>query len=320
MNKQMNELRIYSNMSSESSSDEITSLKSSIVHLQHDLDEAHRELSILKSTEINSSRCFKDMYDDQQQKLKEALHTLERIKVEKAALIGENQELRQLLESTQNTLLSLHSKQLRIEHHASPPFKFQEQKRALDKSINRKEESSGLHSLVENKLVQLKRFSVVKENGGSDTNQTVPFDHDTESRSSSNNVIATTQSDVVKSYPNGSSRDTMDEHSECSVTEANQERSHEQNQADISCNESKNDTSIQMKINMIETQTTNVDEEILKGHGEVSINRDTTEYKILETEAELRLSPIDMDKDSDRQSIQYDDSYHSDFDSESFTL
>jgi hypothetical protein len=71
-----------------------------------------------------------------------------------------------------------------------------------------------------------------------------------------------------------------------------------------------------MEINRIETQASNVDEEILKDHGDVSTNCDTTEYKILETEAELRLSPIGMDKDSDRQSIHYDDSYHSDFDSE----
>jgi hypothetical protein len=123
------------------------------------LDEAHREISLLKSSGKESSKRLKEMYDEQQGRLKEAIHTVERAKAETLTVNAENQELRQLLESAQYTLLSLHTTQPWIEHKIDSPLIVKAQKLGLEKSIdktNGKKENKD-HSLIENKLIQSPR-------------------------------------------------------------------------------------------------------------------------------------------------------------------
>ena len=323
MNAEMKELQLSCNINTQSSKDDIKSLTSSNLRLQQALDEAHQELSFIKTTEKESSRYLKEKFSEQEQKLKEALATLERVKVERNAVISENQELRQLLESTQNTLLSLRSTEP-FKHKVSATAKAQRQTHDIDQSTNssiRKKDSMQRLRLVEDRLSQLEKFSVIKNDGGShgDMNQNSSFDLDIENREQISSCIAVAQTATAQTDTDTKRGYHRNEHDTFSGNEIN-ERSHQQNPADVSHSTSKDE----MKMNSIKDQSICTSQEILKNHSAESTNHNAPVIKILETHAELRLSPLGIDKHSDGQIIrkdsENDDCYHSDFDSESFVL
>lgn len=317
INNELNELRMSSKISSQSAREDIKSLKSSNARLQYALDEAHRELSLLKSSGKESSRRLKEMYAEQQGRLKEAINTVERAKAETLTVNAENKELRQLLESAQYTLFSLHTTQPWIEHKIDSPLIVEAQKLGIDKSIhktNGKKENEDLHSIIENKLIQLRSYSVTKEERAylNDMNQNIPFDFSNQSKDTVRKCVETTQSD-----PDGTPRGSFSEQQTSSVFEMHDNRTHK-TPADISCNACQNHYST------YETQSITYNQEMPKELREVPTNLVIPVYTILETDAELKSSPVETgpkcDEQHNRKDNDIEESYHSDFESESFSL
>jgi hypothetical protein len=145
------------------------------------------------------------------------------------------------------------------------------------------------------------------------------FDLDTKNREQISGCIAIAQTVPAQKDTDGAQGGHRNEHDTSSGNETN-ERSHQQNPVDVPHNTSKDE----MQMNSIEDRSICTNQEILKNHSAESTNHNAPVIKILETHAELRLSPLGIDKHSDGQSIrkdsENDDCYHSDFDSESFVL
>jgi hypothetical protein len=143
-------------------------------------------------------------------------------------------------------------------------------------------------------------------------NRNIPFDFSNQIQDTGRKCVETTQSD-----PDGTPRGSFSEEQTSSVFEMHDDRTHETS-ADISCNSSQNHYSTD------ETQSITSNQEIPKELREVPTNPVIPVYTILETDAELQSSPVETGPKSDEQHNRKDndieESYHSDFESESFSL